>query len=197
MKKRLFIAINLPLKVIEGIKKITQEFKVKFKDIRFSPETNWHLTIVFLGYKEIDAVAKIGEAIKGAVKEFEAPIITLNKITYGPPDKTPRMIWATTTEETSKALGTLKERVEKELVKYGIPVKIEKRLFRGHITLARFTRKPALPELNVGLNLKFKAESLDLMESHLQISGAVYETLSKFPFLQTDFRLSEPINQQS
>ncbi|MFA4998952.1 MAG: RNA 2',3'-cyclic phosphodiesterase [Candidatus Paceibacterota bacterium] len=92
MQHRVFIAINLP----EKIKRELSEYKDKWLELpcRWTKRENIHITLVFLGYltdDEVLNICKITEEVALRNKPFS---IELNKITYGPKDKNPRMIWA-------------------------------------------------------------------------------------------------------
>ena len=90
--------------------------------------------------------------------------IVINKICYGPPDKTPpRMIWA---------IG------EKNLEFNIVP----------HITLGRIKtwqwkqiEPEERPEVNEDINLTFEVNSIEVMESVLGRGGPKYTILESFP----------------
>lgn len=186
MKKRLFIAINLPDEVKKQITaEVTQlQNKLRNYQIRFLSEENWHLTISFLGYQDDADVGEIIEATKTAAKSFTQPIIKLEKMVYGPPGRTVRMIWLVGSPETSKNLAEIKEVLEDNLESAGIRFNRETRPLTTHLTLARFEPIStfSLPPIEKGTKLEFEAKSLDLMQSVLKRSGAEYMPLSVFAF---------------
>jgi len=183
---------------------------------RWIPKEQWHLTITFLGHQSDEAIEPILRSIKQTVQDYSNILknnrIVFEKIILAPPQKTPRMIWLIATKETSEMLGTIKNKLEDELVKNGIRFQRENRKYNAHLTLARFqqTRTYADPEAdaprrygagltranadNISVNqrsnqresawLAFYAESLDLMESHLKPTGAEYEILAKVDFMK-------------
>jgi len=183
MKRRLFIAINLPENVKNEIEKEIEKIQYAFtNDIRFLDRRNWHITITFLGYQDDESIVPIVGSLKQIGKEFESFRIHLTDISYGPKDKTPRMIWLNGSEETAKILSRLKERLENVLTDNGVTFKKERRRLSAHITLARFVGARGLPKIDTPLALSFPAQSLDLMESHLSRQGADYELLQSFTF---------------
>ncbi len=190
MKKRLFVAINLPEEIKDRIKGIIREIQPLFEgEIRFLKPETWHITITFLGYQPDDATPAIIDSIKSTVQNHTWDLrIDFDKISFGPLGKCPRMIWLVAANETSKNLALLKNKLEDELVKNNVQFQREKRgLGAAHITLARFSPTQINADI-ISVNqrirqresaLSFQAQSLDLMESHLKRTGAEYEALSR------------------
>ena len=188
-KKRLFIAINFPKdikdKIATEIEKIRYDFNI---DIRFLGPDNWHITLAFLGHQTDEMINNILEATTAAAKDFSVPKIELSDMSYGPLGKTPRMVWLNCTSETSAALAELKKSLVNALLDRGVNFKQEYRLFKAHVTAARFqtTEKEKLPVIDKKLGWNFTANSLDLMESHLKRSGAEYIRLAGIEFRNHD-----------
>ena len=192
--KRFFIAINLAEGIKKEIRRIIEELDSKMHfskqpTFRWLPEENWHLTLTFLGGQPEESIIPILESIKSAVlnkaesHKLEPPLIEFEKMLFGPPDRTPRMIWLTTTKQTSEILGKIKNKLEDLLDKNGVKFRKENRKFQGHLTLARFEPLPQKETelLKVG-DLIFTPQSLDLMESKLFRTGAEYIILEKVDF---------------
>ena len=181
--KRLFVAINLPAEIKINIADLIRELNEIGlpKDIRFVLPENWHFTIIFLGYQEASAVPLIQKAMTAVKSEFENKKleISLEELTYGPKDRTPRMIWLNATQKSSKIIEEIKNKLETRLEENRINWQRENRPYHGHITLARFEPKSpkSLPLIATKINLSFPIASLDLMESTLRRSGPIYEKL--------------------
>lgn len=184
MKKRVFIAINLPSEIknkigkeIEGLKK-----KFAFQVLRFSKPQNWHLTISFLGYQDENSLNLIVQALQEVVSNTEIFPLELEKIIYGPPNTKPLMIWILGTPEGSKTLSVLKNKLENKLEELGVRFKRENRQFIAHLTLARFLdyQNKNLPAIEKDISWQFEAATVDLMESFLKRTGAEYEIMAKF-----------------
>jgi len=182
MGKRVFIAIDLPDDIKDGILEVLSIWKNKLKfPIRWIKPENWHLTLVFLGYQQIEDIKLIEEKIKPIVSTFKNFEINLDKIIYGPPGKPPRMIWV---KAQSPEYNVLKESIESGLIKAGIKFKKEIRSPNPHLTLARFQESIRIfPEINTQVDLSFKVEKIVLMESQLKSSGAEYIPLNYFNLL--------------
>jgi len=182
MRHRLFIAINLP----ENIKNKLRDFQSKWSELpaKWTKKQNLHITLVFLGYvkdEEIPEILKIIEEIGDKHSSFS---INLNKICYGPPKKTPRMVWAV--GESSKELGKLKKDLENSLSNVSLEEKT--RPHSPHITLSRIRqwefRQIELderPNIEENINLSFDVNSIEIMESQLKRTGAEYSVLQSFP----------------
>lgn len=179
---RLFIAINLPFHIKDLLEEEVNKIKNNHHqaDIRFTSPEQWHLTLIFFGYQEEKFLKNIEEAMQNASSQIMKPIkIYFEKITYGPPGPRARMIWLTTTTETSAALDKVKKTIENELLKAGVKWDKENRPFHGHLTLARFEMMALknLAALDENFNYGFEADKIDLMKSTLRREGALYEKL--------------------
>jgi 2'-5' RNA ligase len=187
MKRRIFIAINIPEKTRADIdaEVLKLEKLFKNKEIRFLRPETWHITLAFLGYKDDEALRKIVCAVKETADSVEPFWVKCDKLCYGPPGRRARMIWLKTNRESTNSLCLVKEKLDSVLLAYGIEAKDTKRQFEGHITLARFKSEPqSYPELTLRRTIEFEAQSLDIMESFLHRDGAVYECLGKAPFMK-------------
>lgn len=163
MKKRLFIAINLPQDTKEEIEKILEDLRNyenvparlrmgevqaggrKYENIRFLPPENWHLTLTFLGYQPDEAIPSIIKSIKEAISILSRVIVLKNglkvefeKIIWAPPGRSPRMIWLLGNKKSSEVLSKIKNALEDELIKNNVKFQRETRPYNTHLTLARF-----------------------------------------------------------
>jgi 2'-5' RNA ligase len=141
-----------------------------------------HLTLKFLGEVE---EAREGE-LRAALAEAAGPAGAERPVTLAiggcgvfPDFRRPRVVWVGIAPEP--ALELLQDRVERAFVPLGFPA--EARAFRPHLTLGRATREARPRDFN-GLEATLAgiacAETvavadLDLMQSTLQSSGAVYQ----------------------
>jgi 2'-5' RNA ligase len=186
MRRRLFIAINLP----EEIKEEFEKFKKRFSGLpaKWVKKENLHLTLAFLGYVKEENLPEIIETTKNVASKqapFSSKII---KISYGPPKNfPPKMVWAI--GERSENLQKLQENLKNALLKMKIPqLEEEERGFIPHITLARIRKwefqqiePEERPEIDEDLNFSFEVKSIEIMESHLKRGGAEYTVLESVP----------------
>lgn len=184
MKRRIFIAINLP----EDIKKKLLDFQQKweFLPVRWTKKDSLHLTLVFIGYVTDDQMFEICQITKKIAQKFEPFFIEFEKILYGPPGKSPRMIWFK--GAVSDELSKIKNELENTLISSeGLGFfKVEKRAFSPHITLARmrmgeWQRLNELPKIEQEFKVSVAVASIEVMESELKREGAEYTVLESCP----------------
>lgn len=196
-KKRLFVAINLPKEINQKINDIIHDLMAAAgnKDLRWIPTENLHLTISFLGLQPDEAIDKILKSIKETAEEFKCPEIEFEKIILAPSGKKPRMVWLAGSKESSEIINRIKDKLEDSLIDEGVRFRQELRAYNAHINLARFRNidERTLNALKTGIGLpagglkiesaiRFKARSIDLMESESGRSGARYTILSSALF---------------
>ncbi|HPC31183.1 MAG TPA: RNA 2',3'-cyclic phosphodiesterase [Candidatus Paceibacterota bacterium] len=185
--QRLFIAIKPSDEVLEAIKNYRENY-LRHPAFRITEKENLHLTITFLGYTKKEEIPTIIEVLKNLSQKYKPFEIQFDFFNYGPNPKSPRLIWLE--GKAPSELLSLKKDLEQELEKNKILFNKEKRDFKVHITVARIKKDNKLPlppakdiQKKVNLNnLKFLANSLILMESHLKPTGAQYSELKVFDF---------------
>ncbi len=183
MKKRLFVGVDLP----DWIKKKVESeiVKINFGDhARFIAGKNLHITLSFLGAQDDGEIPKITDAVRETAENFKPPEIVFDRFELGPPGRTPRMIWLTTSEKTSQILLEIKEFLEKAMAEKGIKFAQESRKFNGHVTIARFPVAQPRKKTESPFEVRFEPESIDLFESVLKRSGAEYFKMGNWDFLQ-------------
>lgn len=181
-KLRLFIAVPIEKEAANQLEREINSIKKRTKkNVRFIPQENWHFTLVFLGDQKRELIPEIKKSIQKTTEsqKFELPKIEIEKINYGPPGRTARMIWAIASYKTSAALGKIKKDLEKNLEGAGIKWQKEERTYNAHITIARFNPYPLseLPKIEKAVNVVHKAISIDLLKSELTKEGAKYKVL--------------------
>ncbi len=183
MKRRIFIAVNLP----EQAKKILRQFREKFDylPVRWTKEASLHLTLVFIGYVSDEQMLETCRITREIAAEFEPFFIDFRRVILGPSDKPPRMIWLE--GEANRELSELKNKLEVALLDADSGFSRQKnRSLKPHITLARiktgkWRQLPQPPEINELFNLKIPVESIEIMESDLRRGGAEYAVLETCP----------------
>ncbi|MBI3752997.1 MAG: RNA 2',3'-cyclic phosphodiesterase [Deltaproteobacteria bacterium] len=173
---RAFIAIELPAKIIDGLKKIQNELKdgtnkaacPHTKDFGVGawvkPE-NVHLTIKFLGDIEADKVDSIARLLEDAAAQSRSFDISVKGVGGFPTIDNPRVLWVGV--EDDKNLSHLYDNLENGLTALGF--KKEDRPFKPHLTLG---------------------SSLCLFQSRLTPEGAVHTKLKEYR-LQTEDQLKD------
>ncbi len=90
MKKRLFFAFPITYGLYPKISQLEKEISKKLK-INWLPIENLHLTLLFLGWLDVNDIVRIIEIFEKSVKEnqdiFSTLKIKITKVDYGPPGK--------------------------------------------------------------------------------------------------------------
>lgn len=188
MKKRIFISIGLPddiKKKLESLSGEISESFINFNDfcpIKWTKRHNLHVTLFFLGYVDLEELPEIFKTVERIVGKYNSFRINLKDVSYGPKEKSPKMVWAN--GEKSPELGELQAELEKEL----LGVREPDNRFTPHITLGRIVQwqfnkiePEERPDISKDLSLSFKVNSVDIMESDLKRGGAHYTVLQSIP----------------
>lgn len=185
MKKRVFLAIDLP-------KAIKEEFTGFFKNVQSLGAVKWeapeklHLTLVFLGFIKEEKIVPLGSVLKSVAAQH--PKFSLEiapKLSGFPTISNPRVLWLPLEGDLEIAQKIAKA-LQKILRREGF--KFDQRPFSAHLTLGRFRGgfkkrekgkvvraiKDELPKLP----LKFKIEGIALFESKLSRLGSNYQVLA-------------------
>lgn len=176
MEKRIFIAINLPDEIISGLK--ANEKRWKGLHIKWTNASNMHITLQFLGNVNRKDFNSILLAVEKTISQLAPFYVTLDRIVLGPNSSEPTMFWATLLVDIN--LMKLKRLLDESLKSYGYF--LENREFKPHITLAR-ARGNQLKgrKTNVLLRgMRFKVESIEVMQSQLHPGGSKYKIAKSF-----------------
>jgi 2'-5' RNA ligase len=180
---RVFIGINLP----EKIRKELNAYQDKWLDLpaRWTWPESLHVTLVFLGNTSDQEVIDVCKTAAEVAKRHDPFDLVLDKICYGPPDKMPRMVWATGRE--SGELGALQADLTNAFYESGINEADEdcdNHAFAPHVTLARIKQfelrkmePEEIPKVDEEIYQTFLVESIDIMESELKRGGPQYSIL--------------------
>jgi 2'-5' RNA ligase len=162
MKHRIFIAINLPLKIKQKLSVIQK--KLKKLPVRWTKIENLHITLCFLGDlhdEQIKEVCNICKRIGERCKKFEIQFTSLHS-------EKGRMIWIEGKRNPAM------EQLQKELSeKLGLEIS---RSFRPHITLAR-ARNRGVPHFSKEISFEIQVESIEVMKSELRPEGPKYSII--------------------
>ncbi len=184
MKRRVFIAIDLPIELKHQVGEAIREFE--WFPIRWLRPENWHITLVPPAYLEEPAVKHLTQLLK---REALGASFTLrfSRITLAPEGVQARMIWFE--GAAPQELLALKRKLEDTLWSdqelRGL-FKRETRPLHLHVTLARF-EPGALKQLEAKtrilaeVHFVCRVAAIQVMESHLKPTGAEYETLAVVP----------------
>jgi 2'-5' RNA ligase len=146
-------------------------------EFRWTPASNLHLTIRFVGTAELAVVEGIaGRLAERHLAGFELELSDLGTFKRG---RLVRVVWLQLKAGEQPARG-LAAPVEEECVQAGLVA--EARPFQPHLTLARARARDgaALPKLPNPPELRpWRAEELILYSSHLSRTGSIYEPIRR------------------
>ncbi|MEK6831014.1 MAG: RNA 2',3'-cyclic phosphodiesterase [Nanoarchaeota archaeon] len=174
--KRCFIATELPLEIIEEIKKIQKLIETKHLFKGKSTKTdNLHLTLKFLGHIDESKVDQVRQKLREIdFERFEGElgdigVFSKNNI---------RIIWI----EIIGGVFELQKSIDEKLSNL---FNLENR-FMSHITIARVKQVNDKRKLIENLEnmrykkIKFSIDSFYLMESELRPRGPIYKKIEKY-----------------
>lgn len=179
---RIFVAVPLAAEVKAALSAIP---RVGGHAVRWGKESQYHITLKFLGEMDGERVKAVERATRGVVEPWSEPI-TLSAKGLGafPHLDRARILWAGIDGEVGR-LKRLQAELDGALAASGFPV--EKRPFRPHITLARMrTEGPLPPPLHAYLQHDFgswRVECVQVIESELLPTGPKYTVLHQLPIV--------------
>lgn len=178
MKKRLFIAIPLPDQLVDFF----SEYKAQYQahNVRWTKQENLHITVYFLGWINEKITLKLISNLKDTFLGIQPFELTFKEISFAPPGKPPRMIWAVFNDSRSytdlalKISNAVRKFIKSDVMLKPIP----------HVTLARFKNGMALFNLKTvkPSEKSFQVSSCTLMESKLSPKGPTYSIIETFNF---------------
>lgn len=181
MKKRIFIAINLPQEVKQEIGKLISLCKkIQTRPVfRYVKTKGLHLTLHFLGYLDERQINQVKIVLKNVAKNYKKTELVVGKIDAFPSLAKPRVIFLSSKEKGRDTLIDLQKELGRELEEAGLSV--ESRPWQPHLTLARIVGPCQFKSENlIPPKLTIGVESLELMESQTLESGAEYEILESY-----------------
>ena len=147
-----------------------------------------HLTLKFLGGIAPPMVEKVTQALEEACRGVKPFDLVLSHTGAFPNAERPRVLWVGLSGDLG-SLAELQTRVESRMQRLGFPA--ETRRFSPHVTLGRVrdnTRTPerrrigeAFDRIEVEDVPSWRVETVNLMQSTLMPTGAVYTALAKTP----------------
>ena len=175
---RLFISLELPDGIKQGIARIQEELRKAGADAGWTRPEGIHLTLKFLGDAPEAKVQEIMTALAAAVTGSGSMRLEVMGAGAFPNAKAPRVLWVGVAGDTGK-LAALQAAVEDAMEKIGFGR--EARKFSPHLTLARIRypkprdnwqqRIESIGDVKLG---GFEAGHVSLMRSELRREGAVY-----------------------
>ena len=182
-KIRLFIAIDLP----EAVKDVLAETAVRLSQnvpnraIRWVSHDQMHLTLRFLGDTVVSQLPDLQQELAKLATQYQPFQLWLRGAGAFPNPKRPRVVWVGLAGDLAplqKMQATLEDRV------VALGWAREKRPFSPHLTLGRVKDAGQARGLNWDVKLVevgFGVTAVQLVQSELRSSGAVYTVLQEVP----------------
>lgn len=179
MKKRIFIAVDIPPEVKRRVSEYIDDLRTDFSDLKVGWERaeKLHITLKFLGDVEPEKLCGLIEAIEKKAGILSKFTVKIERTGVFPNERKVRILWLGFGDE----FGGLKKTYDLlESVCEKIGFHREKRAFLPHLTIARLRA----PDKSADLAKKHLAKEFEpagfevceivIYESRLQPSGSVY-----------------------
>lgn len=177
---RAFIAIVIDPQVIRQIARAIARLKPQLTGIRWVQQTNFHLTLKFLGDIDEEKIEPIAQALQRHVHPFSCFAINAKGLGVFPGVNRPRILWVGL---EATGLPALASSIEGALESLGF--ERDTKAFKPHLTIGRWRRFDGSSQaLGKELELwhehefgRFKVREVVLFQSVLKPDGAVYTPL--------------------
>jgi len=173
--KRVFIGIPVDAQAQQHINGLLRPLKEARGDIRWVPEINRHLTLIFLGNMpaaEVDILMGLFDKTYCQERQFRYSLSMLTRF----PEPTGRII--ALTGEPDRSLDNLFQITFKVLLSNG--QRTDPREFRPHLTLGRLKRaKQVKTTFDQPTNIYLEIGRIVLFQSTLTESGPIYSVLKE------------------
>ncbi|MCG8315015.1 MAG: RNA 2',3'-cyclic phosphodiesterase [Pseudomonadales bacterium] len=181
---RAFLAFALPESVRAGLRGHVEALQqlLPSDQVRWIPEENWHLTLVFLGDQSVSVLDQLWRDVCMALQTDSVGALSTFIDSVGAfPDATSAILAAEFVP--SDRLAVIHQLLACQC--QGLNLQLDNRTFRPHITLARLRKSAAYGDQSafsagVGFELPvtipFCCRELVLYTSEQSVSGSVYRT---------------------
>lgn len=176
---RLFVALPIPDDVADTLSAL----QGGVPDANWVPSENFHVTLAFIG--EVDGGT--ARDIDAALATIDGPVldVELKGVDHFVEGSQPKALYAGVVQE--ERLTRLQDKVANAL--RGEGVKLERRKFRPHVTLARFNRRAEIghhmAQFVASYSLfragPFEVDHFRLYSSVLRAEGSIYEVEAEYP----------------
>lgn len=177
LRVRAFFGLALPEEQRDSLDRYLAACAASAPEFRWTPASNLHLTVRFIGNIELSIVEGIADRLAGRQPAgFELALGMVGTFKRG---RLVRVVWLQV-RSGGDAAADLAALVESECTSAGLAP--EARPFQPHLTLARARARDGavLPPLPEPPELRpWRADELILFRSHLGRSGSVYEPLRR------------------
>jgi 2'-5' RNA ligase len=177
---RLFVALEIPDDVKEEVISQCKAAAGNEAELRWEPKEKIHLTLKFIGEVKEELLSKIKDEIE-FVNNYSSFACSISKFGFFFRDRQAKILWCNI--ETDESLFSLVDELNNRLQKFDI--EIEKRKFKGHLTLSRI-KKPLNEDIINKIKgfsftpFNFTADKITLIQSVLKPYGSEYKVLKNY-----------------
>ncbi|MDX1616793.1 MAG: RNA 2',3'-cyclic phosphodiesterase [Candidatus Promineifilaceae bacterium] len=178
---RVFVAIELSDLARERLGELAAKLEraVPRRSVRWVPPANIHLTLRFLGDTDVEILPALQNSLDASAAMHEPLTLQLGELGCFPNRRRPRVLWVGVQGDT-ESLRALRADVETGVQQLGIEA--ERRRFHPHLTLGRARDSQAVARADLPWGKQVTPENIEiqhlaLIQSDLQLTGAVYTTL--------------------
>ena len=175
---RLFVALIIPDKIKEELFNHCYAAAKNPSDFRWEAKDKVHLTLKFIGEVKEDLLQLIIDELD-FVKKYSSFNCTISKFGFFFRDNEAKILWCNL--ETDTKIVSLVDELNTRLQKYDI--EIERRKYKGHLTLLRIKNRLSEGFINRFKDysfdpIEFKANEIALIQSVLKPTGSEYKVLN-------------------
>lgn len=158
-------------------------YQDKSNAVRWVDQSNYHITLAFLGDQEESDLEALAERLDTVLPEFglSTPVTHLTPF----PESKPKLI-AAMIDKTAELLDVHQQVISSVT---GCGLTYDKRKFSPHITLGRFrhSKNSFVGAIPSNIDIELRIDEVAIYESVLTSGGAEYEALFRFPLDDFDY----------
>lgn len=171
---RIFFAIDLNKETKDILHAALHPLRSQHESIRWSKPENLHVTLQFLQEVKIEDIPDMLNHVREELSDFKEFNLKIGALELFPNVTHPKVL--SLHVEPQDILTDLSIRIGKGIVTNGYD--IEKRPFRGHITLAKITRPFALEQIEIPMLKNMFVKEVTLFQSEPSREGSRYTPLA-------------------
>lgn len=131
---RTFVALRFDAPTNAALERFIGQLRPGFSDVRWAPNENLHLTLVFLGDVGVNDLTGITDAVSDVGQELEPYWLSLQGLGCFPKPAKARILWVGCDEGVEET-QTLQDLIASQLEPFGY--RRENRPYRPHVTIGR------------------------------------------------------------
>ncbi len=185
--KRLFVGLPVTLSELGDLEAALKQMRIradkKKMEIQWTPPSNLHVTLKFLGNTPSERLPDIEDCLAEASRQQSAFSLKFHGAGAFPELRHARVLWAGV--QRKRDLVEFQNLLENQFYEK-LQWPMEERVFQPHLTLARLHKKREVQDLISSFERKkwgsLHFERIVLYESFLQKNFPIYKAIAEFPF---------------